>query len=189
MDPETEPGPTTAERRVSDGDGDSEVALSAAPPTCEGDEVQMEQGRGTEEVGNPSENGAAGVQGVRVGQVSLQSGEGMERIGDDVKSGEKPPLPKRSGANNLPVKPVPRADHNAAGRSSRHNYNPSNPLYRNHDGRPTSGCHPLLLSLLGFETCVASAARLTGVCNLRLEHPFLLPGDHADSAFGRIPTA
>ena len=145
---------------MNNGDGDGEAALSAAPPTCEGDRVQMEQGRGTEEVGNQSENGAAGVQGdaVRVGQVNLQRGEGVERVGDDLKSGEKPPLPKRSGANNLPVKPMQRADHNAAGRSSRHNYNPSNPLYRNHDGRPTSGCHPLLLSLLGFETCVAKCS-------------------------------
>ena len=140
----TEPGlQPAAEMRASDGD---DAALSAAPLACEEGRVRMEEGLGIEARVGESENALVEGElggGVRVDEAHLQREEGEERVGDDIKSGEKPPLPKRSGGNVAGAKPVHRADHNASGRSSRHNFNPSNPLYRNLDGRPTSGCPSL----------------------------------------------
>jgi len=144
---ETELGqPPAGEGHAGDGcvNGNVEPSASAGG----GEEFRAEKEPPKAPVGEGEHAGGEEAQGAAAGadDANAQHEEGGDRIGEESKSGEKPPLPKRSGGNppaGISKQPAPaaaRADFNVATRSSRHNYNPSNPLYRNHDGRPTAGC-------------------------------------------------
>jgi len=121
---EIELSPSTAAAGASDV-----LVTPAAIEDCHGEVLCAEE---------PGEQlGQAEVLAVRDEADADQSGqrETGERTGDEGRSGERPPLPKRHGERQR--RQATESDSTA--RTRRQNQDAANNGYRNHDGRPTAG--------------------------------------------------
>jgi hypothetical protein len=137
------------------GGVDDNAVHGAAAPACAGEEARPHTPAphvGEAAVGEEGTDDHTQLAGAHVDSAAAEAAQrvdDVERACGEGQSGEKPALPKQSSEPSAAPRVARQENYNMARPPSRHNQNPSNPLYKNYDGRPTSG----VLTSLAF-SCV-----------------------------------
>jgi len=195
-------GAPVEEARTGDGawhDEDNTAAVHAAPqprggvndnavqgaavPACAGEEAGPHTPAphvGEAAVGEEGTDDHRQLAGAHVDSAAAEAAQRFddgERFCGEGKSGDKPPLPKQSSEPSAAPRVTRQENYNMSRPPSRHNQNPSNPLYKNYDGRPTSGeltslsfsCVLLFYFLIRFPFAIETNYLLTNTLSWLLQ--------------------